>query len=229
MALRIQRLMADYASVAVAVNGALYALEVTATPGTPAAPTLRERTRRAFQAEITSHALTLFTEQGFDATTVEQIATAAGVSQRSFFRYFATKEDVVIGDPAPYGLILQTALEGCPPALDPWAALRVALGALISAVHADPVASLQASSLMLSTPALRAKHLEKQILWEELLLPNITDRLPGTAAERSVKAHATISAALSCLDAALNAWAQTNGTDSLEHLLDLALTAVHGH
>jgi AcrR family transcriptional regulator len=187
---------------------------------------LRERTRRAVRVEIATQALALFTEQGFDATTVEQIATAAGISERSFFRYFATKEDVVIGDPAPYALILQAALEECPADAAPWVALRAALGQLIDAVHADPVSSLQASALMLSNPGLRARHLEKQILWEQLLVPNIVERLRGTPAERSLRAHAIVSAALSCLEAALNAWAKTQATESLEHLLDSAISAV---
>jgi AcrR family transcriptional regulator len=198
---------------------------MTSTSGTGGLP-LRERTRRAVQAEITAAALALFTEQGFDATTVAQIAAAAGISERSFFRYFATKEDVVIGDPAPYGLILRAALEACPADVAPWDALSVALGRLIDAVHADPVASLQASALMLSTPPLRARHLEKQILWERMLVPNITERLHGTPASRSLRAHALVSAALSCLDAAVNAWAQTGASESLADLLDAAITAV---
>ena len=189
---------------------------------------LRERTRRAVQVEIATQALALFTEQGFDSTTVGEIAAAAGISERSFYRYFATKEDVVIGDPVPYGVILQAALDSCPTDVAPWDALRSAFGRLLEAVHADPVSSLQASALMLSTPALRARHLEKQTLWETMLVPNIMDRLNDTQRERSLQAHAVVSAALSCLDAALNAWAQTDATQSVEDLLDTAIAAVRG-
>ena len=197
---------------------------MTAIPGS--GPSLRERTRRAVQAEITGHALMLFTEQGFDDTTVEQIATAAGISERSFFRYFPTKEDVVIGDPRPYGLLLQSSIEACPPDVPPWDALREAFGLLITAIHADPVLSLQASALMLSTPALRARHLEKQILWEELLVPNIVQRLHGDPADRPLRAHAIVSAALSCLDAALNEWSRNGTRKPVENLLDAAIAAV---
>ena len=67
------------------------------TTGEPT-PGLRERTRRAVHREIAEAGMALFLDQGFEETTVDQIAEAAGISRRSFFRYFATKEDVVLGD-----------------------------------------------------------------------------------------------------------------------------------
>lgn len=60
-------------------------------------PDLRERRRLATQAEIEDAALDLFEKQGCERTTVLEIARAAGVSQSTFFRYFATKEDTALG------------------------------------------------------------------------------------------------------------------------------------
>ena len=59
---------------------------------------LRERKKARTRAAIQRHALRLFREQGYDATTVSQIAEAAEVSDSTFFRYFPTKEDVVLWD-----------------------------------------------------------------------------------------------------------------------------------
>ncbi|MFX6226362.1 helix-turn-helix domain-containing protein, partial [Acinetobacter baumannii] len=56
---------------------------------------LWERSRRAAYAEISGIAMRLFLDQGFEQTTIDQIAAAAGISRRSFFRYFGTKEDVL--------------------------------------------------------------------------------------------------------------------------------------
>ena len=59
---------------------------------------LRERKKARTRASLREHALRLFREQGYPATTVEQIAAAAEVSPSTFFRYFPTKENVVIQD-----------------------------------------------------------------------------------------------------------------------------------
>ena len=68
-------------------------------PARPKSPAgLRERKKARTRASIREHALRLFREQGYHATTVEQIAEAAEVSPSTFFRYFPTKEDVVIQD-----------------------------------------------------------------------------------------------------------------------------------
>src|SRR6516164_11415484 len=95
------------------------------TPAAQARPGLRERKKARTRAAIREHALRLFREQGYDATTVEQIAAADDVSPSTFFRYFPTKEDVVLQD----GMDTRTmeALARQPRDLPPIAAVRSAL------------------------------------------------------------------------------------------------------
>jgi AcrR family transcriptional regulator len=90
-------------------------------------PTLRQRNRERTSEEIATAAFSLFAERGFDATTVEQIAASAGVSTRTFFRYFPTKEDVVFGDHAAAVARLRAALAEVDPSGSPLRRVRRAI------------------------------------------------------------------------------------------------------
>src|SRR5258707_15804949 len=70
-------------------------LSKTKTAATAAAPGLRARKRQQTRERLTRAAMALFLERGFEATTLDDIAAAADISRRSFFHYFASKEDVV--------------------------------------------------------------------------------------------------------------------------------------
>ncbi|HEY1571888.1 MAG TPA: TetR family transcriptional regulator [Pseudonocardiaceae bacterium] len=86
---------------------------------------LRERKKAKTRAAIREHAMRLFRDQGYAETTVDQIADAAEVSPSTFFRYFPTKEDVVIGD--DFDGMLADALRDQPLELSPIQAVRAAL------------------------------------------------------------------------------------------------------
>jgi len=86
---------------------------------------LRERKKARTRASLREHALRLFREQGYQATTVEQIAAAAEVSPSTFFRYFPTKEDLVLQDDMDTRLL--EAFVRQPPELAPIPAIRAAL------------------------------------------------------------------------------------------------------
>jgi AcrR family transcriptional regulator len=127
---------------------------------TRAATGLRERKKARTRAAIQRHALRLFREQGYDATTVEQIAAAAEVSPSTFFRYFPTKEDVVLYD--DLDPLLFAAFEAQPPDLTPIQAMRRAVREAFSrlpAVETDQ--QWERARLMLSVPELRRRMLEQ--------------------------------------------------------------------
>jgi AcrR family transcriptional regulator len=190
-------------------------------------PAQRERTRLAVQRDISEVAMRLFLENGFDKVTVNQIAAEAGISPRSFFRYFATKEDAVLGHLAQAGLYLKAALEDRPATEAPWDALRAAFDTLLADFSDSPQSLRRTSRMLLATPSLRARHLEKQLHWQELLVPDIARRLgaPDGGTE-DARAHALVASALACLDAASTAWARTDDDTPIETLLDAAIGAV---
>lgn len=71
---------------------------------------LRERKRADTHARVHSAAMALFDRKGFEATTLDDIATAAGVSRRSLFHYFASKEDIVLSTKAGLGDLIEAAV-----------------------------------------------------------------------------------------------------------------------
>jgi AcrR family transcriptional regulator len=187
---------------------------------------LRELTRRAVQAEIASTAMELFLEQGFEETTVDQIAAAVGMSGRSVFRYFATKEDMVLGEMRAIGDDLAAALLRRPASEEPWEALRRALDEPLAALDSDGGKALARATMLSTTPALRAAQQQKHAQWHELLIPVLAPRLKSPSSTRELRAHAIVSAALSCLDVAVDEWTRSGGTKPLDRLLDSAIQAV---
>ena len=94
---------------------------------------LRERKKAKTRAAIREHALRLFREQGYGGTTVEQIAEAAEVSPATFYRYFPTKEDVVLQD--DLDVLTFGSFEAQPAELSPLAAVRAAMADGPAQVH----------------------------------------------------------------------------------------------
>jgi AcrR family transcriptional regulator len=94
-------------------------------PGEQAALGLRERKKARTRAAIQQHALRLFREQGYEATTVSQIAEEADVSESTFFRYYPTKEAVVFED--DFDEAFFAAFRAQPPELTPIQAMRAAV------------------------------------------------------------------------------------------------------
>jgi AcrR family transcriptional regulator len=123
-------------------------------------PGLRERKKARTRASIREHALRLFRENGYQRTTVEQIAAAAEVSPSTFFRYFPTKEDLVLQDDMDTRMV--EAFERQPPGLGPVAAVRAATREVFGSYsEADLDVIRETSTLTVTVPEVRARAMDE--------------------------------------------------------------------
>lgn len=122
----------------------------------------RERRKRRTREALLGAALELFLSKGYEQTAVHEIADAADVSQRTFFRYFACKEDLVLSFIQDAASAFAEELATRPAGEDPFSAIRNAyISALRRAAHDTEEFSAYLSALMLieSTPGLLAGHM----------------------------------------------------------------------
>ena len=141
----------------------------------PANCGLRERKKARTRASIREHALRLFRHQGYAATTVEQIAAAAEVSPSTFFRYFPTKEDVVLQD--DFDERMFEAFGRQPPSLSPVAAFRASIKeGLATLTPAEWDQFREMTALGLSVPEVRARIIDE--------MARTTDRIGEVMARR---------------------------------------------
>jgi AcrR family transcriptional regulator len=121
---------------------------------------LRERKKAKTRAAIREHALRLFREHGYGGTTVEQIAEAAEVSPATFYRYFPTKEDVVLQD--DFDVLTMDAFEAQPRTLSPIAAVRAAMAETLASLTPEELDRFRESTaLTLAIPEVRARALDE--------------------------------------------------------------------
>ncbi|WP_443051469.1 TetR/AcrR family transcriptional regulator [Streptomyces sp. NBC_00234] len=181
---------------------------------------------------IQAQAIRLFTNRGYDAVTVADVAEAAGVSAMTVYRHFPTKEDLVLIE-QPARLIAERVAASS--ATQPLV-LRVG-GALVDAARAltggdgdAPEASerflLDCLRLMVSTPALRARHLDSQYALQQAIVDALG--VDTTDPDAAFRAQAATSACLAVMHTALTRWAQDDGQTKLPALIERALTASFG-
>ncbi|WP_129787209.1 TetR family transcriptional regulator [Promicromonospora panici] len=191
-------------------------------------PSLREIGRDAVRARITEVALDLFAERGFDEVTVEQIAAAAGMSGRTFHRYFPAKEDVVVGEPAPLGEFVRDALTARPRDEPVWESLRISFESVVASHSAHSFVADDRGKLarrvLDSTASLRARNLEKHMLWASMLTPLVTERLDGE--DTALRAEIIVQSALACFDVALTTWADADDDTTVAELLERSFAAL---
>lgn len=187
--------------------------------------TMAERKRRLVSDELTEAALQLLAGKGFDAVTVDEIVAAAGVSKRTFFRYFASKEDVVVRFLADLGTGIREELAARPAGEPPSAALRHAVLVPIAACGEQSGRALAVVQLILRTPALHARFLEHEAQWREELTGELARRL-GLDADTDLYPRLAAGMAVTAFDTVLHRWSDSDGADDARQLTDRAFAVI---
>jgi AcrR family transcriptional regulator len=133
------------------------------TGKTAAPPGLRERKRQQTRERLTRAAMALFLDRGFEATTLDDIAAAADISRRSFFHYFASKEDVVFAWQEESTATLIAAVDARPAGESLLVAAESAIAAMVRQL--EPGETIAMAKLKRDNPALQARD---QVKYEKL-------------------------------------------------------------
>jgi AcrR family transcriptional regulator len=207
-------------------------------PGTPRARTaagseleellaaplgLRERKKLKTRRAIRSAAFGLFGAQGYETTTVDQIAAAAEVSPSTFFRYFPTKEDLVISD--DYDPLMEAGLRARPndePLVESVREAMIAPLRQILAAERDEV--LLRMQLYREVPAIRARALAEQQRTATMLCRLLADRT-GRPAD-GLELRALVAAILAASSETVLYWAEHGGEGDLADLLNTAISSI---
>jgi AcrR family transcriptional regulator len=132
-----------------------------------------------FRSVVAATAVRLFEQQGFEATSVEDIARAAGISRSTFFRQFRSKEDVVFAD---HDELIDQAEKSLAGAVgDPWKAVCEAAAMVFRHYSRQSVMARQRYRVVNSVPALRDKELVSVFRYEQLFNQHLRRALPGMA------------------------------------------------
>jgi AcrR family transcriptional regulator len=129
---------------------------------------LRERKKRQTRMDLARAAVRLFEERGYEATTVDDIAAAANVSRRTFFRYFRSKDEVFIVDPEGKLEAMHIALAEGPPDEPTLDALRRGALAMTEA-YWEPELTRSIVRVLEKEPAMMAAAMAYQVRWVDAL------------------------------------------------------------
>jgi AcrR family transcriptional regulator len=195
--------------------------------GEPKPQTLRERNKARARAEIADAALRLFYDRGFEGVTVDQIVTAAGVSRRTFFRYFETKEDALLADYPELNDRLTEALDAVEDT-DSISAIRVGMHQMADWYVERSDAVLARSKVIRDTAiSLGARNLEFLTQWERAVAGAIGRQIGSDSGELLPRTAAAM--VVAAFRAALTQWVRSSCDDDLHALIDRSLDLIeHG-
>jgi AcrR family transcriptional regulator len=172
---------------------------------------LRERNRRETLHRIADVAMELFVERGFEATTLDEIAAAAGISRRTFFHYFKSKEDILLAHQEGYADALKAAVLQHSSTAAPIDVVRDALLELSARFGSERTIAI--ARVMRECEALRARRPHSYLGREQVLFDALCELWP--AKERRERLRLVAMAAMGVVRLAVEAWLEQGGKRAL--------------
>lgn len=180
-------------------------------------PSLREARKVRTRAAIADAALELFAARGYDAVAVAEVAAAAGVGERTLYRYFADKEDLLFSEDGGFQDRLREALERQPSGQPPFAVLRSASADLTRMFEERREDVRRRGKVIAGAGALSARERAKQAAWETIIADELEGRgTPGGQARLLGRV------AVACYGEATTRWLASEGP---QHTLGVELDA----
>lgn len=177
-------------------------------------PSLRDRKKRKTRRTIERVALDLFEKNGFDGTTIDEIAASAEIAPRTFFHYFPSKEDVVLADYAARLDRIIAALKAGSSDPAPWLALRAAFLVVAADYEAEREHLLRRFRIIQATPSVAARNLQLQAGWEDAVTSTVSAWFKSDSAT-DIRPRLIAGAALTAMRASLQRWLMDGGRSRL--------------
>ena len=188
-------------------------------------PGLRERKKARTRATLRATALRLFSQRGYDAVTIDDIVDVAEVSRSTFFRYFASKDDVLLGDDPSNLEVLRLEVLARPPDEPVLASLRAGVLTLAGRYEMDRDQLLATHRIMRNTPSLVGRRHEQLAAWEGAYASIVHQRLPH-GDDRALRARVIAAAVLAAVRVAVDEWTDGDGRGDLGGLIAQAFEVV---
>jgi AcrR family transcriptional regulator len=183
---------------------------------------LRQRKREETGKRITEAGMRLFMANGYEATTLEAIAAEAGISRRTFFHHFKSKDDILLSMQSGLGATLAAALPESSSVRRPIDAVRQAV--LKSCASYTPEALISIDRLMRSSEAVQARKQASYVEHERTLFAGLRERWPEPERETALRLVAMLS--IGAVRLSLEAWTRSEGGRPIEDLIDEAFRAL---
>lgn len=183
---------------------------------------LRKRKRRETLRRITDAGVRLFIQKGFEGATVEEIAAAAGISRRTFFHYFESKDDILLSLQSDVGELFAAEVRRAPPGCFPFELVRDAVLKVCASIPSDDMLALD--RLMRGSASVQARKQASYRQQEAALFSALRERWPEPERETRLRVLAMVAVGATRL--ASETFSQEGGARPFDEVLRGAFDAV---